>query len=114
MTRRKLLLLASQAPALAALHSGPSLDRRKLVSRHNPILQAADPRTPLSVGNGEFAFTADVTGLQSLRSLYEPHVPLCTQSQWGWHSFPIPNTYLPPVFPWRWTTHYAAPSEYAP
>ena len=51
----------------------------------------ADPRAPLSVGNGEFAFTADVTGLQSLWRRYEGTVPLCTQSQWGWHSFPAPG-----------------------
>jgi hypothetical protein len=29
--------------------------------------------------------------LQSLPAAYEKHVPLCTQSQWGWHSFPIPD-----------------------
>ena len=38
-----------------------------------------------------FAFTADVTGLQSLPDIYEKNVPLCTQSQWGWHSFPMPG-----------------------
>jgi len=113
MTRRKLLLLASQAPALAALRSGPSLDRRKLVVRHNPILHAADPRAPLSVGNGEFAFTADVTGLQSLRSLYEPHVPLCTQSQWGWHSFPIPDHLHPSDFRLEMYDTYGRPVGYA-
>jgi hypothetical protein len=45
----------------------------------------------LSVGNGQLAFTADVTGLQSLPELYQRTVPLCTQSQWGWHSFPAPG-----------------------
>lgn len=39
--------------------------------------------SPLSVGNGEFAFTADFTGLQTFPELYK--VPLGTQSQWGWH-----------------------------
>ncbi|MBZ5579720.1 MAG: glycoside hydrolase family 65 [Acidobacteriia bacterium] len=66
------------------------LDRRAIVSRHNPTLHDLDPRAPLSVGNGEFAFTSDVTGLQSLADIYERNVPLCTQSQWGWHSFPMP------------------------
>jgi hypothetical protein len=33
----------------------------------------------------------DVTGLQSLPEVYERAVPLCTQSQWGWHSFPAPG-----------------------
>ena len=67
-----------------------AINRYELVSRHNPVLEALAPRSPLSVGNGEFAFTADVTGLQSL---YEAHLekgsmPLCTMSQWGWHTEP--------------------------
>ena len=81
MTRRDLLY------ALAAAPSG-SLDRRALVSRHNPTVTSIDPRAPLSVGNGEFCFTADVTGLQTIPKPYEPAIPLCTQSQWGWHAFP--------------------------
>jgi hypothetical protein len=40
------------------------------------------------VGNGEFAFTADPTGLQTFPQLYADKLPLSTQSQWGWHSFP--------------------------
>jgi hypothetical protein len=46
--------------------------------------------SPLSVGNGEFVFTADVTGLQTFPDRYEQGIPLCTQSQWGWHSVPAP------------------------
>ncbi len=44
--------------------------------------------SPLTVGNGEFAFTADVTGLQTLLAEYENAMPLCTMSQWGWHTQP--------------------------
>ncbi|MCD8366160.1 MAG: glycoside hydrolase family 65 [Clostridiales bacterium] len=65
------------------------IDRRKLLERNSPRLAAWDPKSPLSVGNGEFAFTADITGLQTF---YEAQrcqsVPLCTMSQWGWHSTP--------------------------
>lgn len=60
------------------------IDRRKLVTNHNPILNNVHPLSPLSVGNGEFAFTADITGLQTFPEAYD--VPLGTQSQWGWHS----------------------------
>ena len=67
------------------------IDRRALVQRHNPIVTAIDRLAPLSVGNGEFAFTADFTGLQTYPELYEQGIPLCTQSQWGWHSFPSPG-----------------------
>lgn len=66
------------------------IDRAKLVRRHNPVQRTLDPMAPLSVGNGEFAFTADLTGLQTFPEAYEAGIPLCTQSQWGWHSFAAP------------------------
>jgi len=66
-----------------------------LVSRHNPILKQLDPLSPLTVGNGEFAFTADVTGLQTLAREYEKAMPLCTMSQWGWHTQPGPPGFVP-------------------
>jgi hypothetical protein len=66
------------------------VDRRAVVRRHNVRLAVADPMTPVTVGNGEFAFSADVTGLQTFPAFHEPGIPLCTQSQWGWHSFPLP------------------------
>lgn len=67
------------------------IDRRSLVSRHDPVLRAFDTLSPLSVGNGEFAFTCDVTGLQTFAAEYENAMPLCTMSQWGWHTSPIPE-----------------------
>jgi hypothetical protein len=88
-TRRGFLHLAG-APLIAAAAEGP-IDRRSLVRRHNPTLTALDPRSPLSVGNGEFAFTADITGLQSLPEPYAAGIPLCTLAQWGWHSTPLPD-----------------------
>jgi hypothetical protein len=93
---------------------GPSkqgpIDRRALVTRHNPTLRAADPLSPLSLGNGEFAFTADITGLQTFPEFFERQeagqppragstpggsTPLVTQAQWGWHTFPNPQGYQP-------------------
>ena len=66
------------------------IDRPALVRRHNPVLRKLDPVSPLSLGNGEFAFTADITGLQTFPGAYEKSMPPCTMSQWGWHSFPLP------------------------
>ena len=83
-SRRQFLVSA----AATALPAADRIDRRALVQRHNPVVTALDPLAPLSVGNGEFAFTADVTGLQTFPELYEAGMPLCTQSQWGWHSHP--------------------------
>jgi hypothetical protein len=77
----------------AALLAQPARNRRDLVRRHNPTLAAFNPRSPLSIGNGEFAFTADITGLQTFPARYENGCPLCTQSQWAWHSFPNPMNF---------------------
>ncbi len=86
---RHLLSLAILATG-ATLADG-QIDRETLVRRHNVILRTADPWAPLSVGNGEFAFTADVTGLQSFPDHYRRSIPLAIQTQWGWHSFPNPE-----------------------
>jgi len=66
------------------------IDRQALVARHNPRMRKLDPLSPLSLGNGEFAFTADITGLQSFPAAYVQSMPLCTMSQWGWHTSPPP------------------------
>ena len=71
--------------------TGEPIDRRALVKRHHIELCRPDPLTPLSVGNGEFAFTADITGLQTFPEFHEKGMPLGTQSQWGWHSCPNPE-----------------------
>ncbi|MBD0378253.1 MAG: hypothetical protein ICV51_21825, partial [Flavisolibacter sp.] len=63
------------------------IDRKALVLRHTVINTKWDSLSSLSVGNGTFAFTVDVTGLQTFPKLYEKGVPLGTQSEWGWHSF---------------------------
>jgi protein-glucosylgalactosylhydroxylysine glucosidase len=87
-SRRSFLHLV---PAGLAAQGSGRIDRSAVVARHNPVLRDFDPRSPLSVGNGEFAFTADVTGLQTFPKSYDSQMPLCTQSQWGWHSFPNPS-----------------------
>jgi len=65
------------------------INRKRLVTKHNPKLTSFDPHSPLSVGNGEFVFTADVTGLQSFNKLYDNAMPLCTMANWGWHTKPF-------------------------
>lgn len=74
-----------------AKRTGGLIDRQDLVRRHSPIIRRLDPLSPLSVGNGEFAFTADVTGLQTFPEEYDRAMPLCTMSQWGWHTAPQPE-----------------------
>ena len=64
------------------------IDRKAVVQRHNVIVTKIDSLSSLTVGNGNFAFTVDATGLQSFPGAYAGGVPLGTQSVWGWHSFP--------------------------
>lgn len=61
-----------------------SIDRQKVVERHNVTSKKFDKRSPAQVGNGEFAFSVDITGLQTF-------VPFNTMSHWGWHSDPLPK-----------------------
>lgn len=68
-------------------YSQVKIDRQALVKRHNVVITRADALSSLSVGNGRFAFTVDVTGLQTFPLEYEKGVPLGTESEWGWHSF---------------------------
>jgi hypothetical protein len=67
------------------------IDRHALVTRHDVVLTNFDAANPLSVGNGEFAFTVDATGLQTFPEAFEHTTPLGTLSDWGWHTFPNPN-----------------------
>lgn len=68
-----------------------TIDRQALVARNNPHVETIDTLASLTVGNGEFAYTVDVTGLQTFPEKYRNGVPLGTQSQWGWHSFANPD-----------------------
>jgi hypothetical protein len=79
------LVLVVQASAIAGI------DRKEVVRRHNIVVREVDPEAALSVGNGDFAFTVDASGLQTFESLYyEEGIPLETMSTlpWAWHSFP--------------------------
>jgi hypothetical protein len=86
------LVLAVLAVSLAPAHGPrpgiPPIDRHALVTRHHPFLTRLDPDSPFSVGNGGFAFTVDVTGLQTFPDVYDQTIPLGTLSQWGWHTSP--------------------------
>jgi hypothetical protein len=85
----KTILLFLLIPAIS---DAQAIDRFKLVNRHNVFVYKMDPLSPLSVGNGDFAYTADVTGMQSFENYYHANgIPLETLSTWAWHSFPNPK-----------------------
>jgi hypothetical protein len=85
--------LASLAAGALAAADAP-IDRLALVARHHPLVERVDPDASLTVGNGRFAFTADVTGLQTLADHSHRHgVPTETLARWAWHSEPNPRGY---------------------
>lgn len=89
---QRFLFLAAIPAAVAAV--APPIDREALVRRHHPKLTAPEPRSPLSVGNGRFCFTADITGLQTLNELYRKEgLAPETQARWAWHANPNPAGY---------------------
>jgi hypothetical protein len=69
------------------------IDRYALVTRHNIENSVIDSLNSLSVGNGEFAFTADITGLQTFPDFYSKGISLGTMSNWGWHTGENPGNF---------------------
>ncbi|WP_167618179.1 hypothetical protein [Maribellus sediminis] len=65
------------------------IDRHALVTRHN--IEWNDLTGQIPLGNGEFCFNADGTGLQTFGGN--------TMSHWGWHSFPLPEGVTPEQIP---------------
>lgn len=90
-----------------------AIHRFELVNRHNPVINKVDVYSPFSVGNGEFAFTADITGLQSFPEAYMEGIPLCTQSQWGWHTTPAPEGVDPRNYEYTMYDTYGRSVPYA-
>ena len=76
----RVILVSSFLLSMSPSYAG-SIDRHALVTRHNIIIEKPDEQCALQVGNGEFAFNVDVTGLQTFYGN--------TLSQWGWHSSPL-------------------------
>ncbi len=74
------LLIVTLTVACSVCISAEPIDRQALVTRHNVVLIEAHPREALQVGNGHFACTVDVTGLESFYGN--------AMSDWGWHMTP--------------------------
>jgi hypothetical protein len=92
------ILAGNTTPARAA---PGRIDRHALVTRHDVVLTSFDADNPLTVGNGGFAFTVDVTGLQTFAPAFDHTTPLGTLSDWGWHSFPNPKGWTIDTFQFK-------------
>ncbi len=99
--------------ALFCLTAEAKIDRMAVVSRHNIELTSSPEESPQpaaeanasfraqlnaisekshsQVGNGNFAFNMDITGLQTFH-------PFNTLSNWGWHELPLPEGKKPEDF----------------
>lgn len=86
------LLLASVLLVPEACDAAKKIDRRAVVSRHNPEIRTPDLHAPTQVGNGEFAFGFDISGLQTFSENAN------TMSNWGWYRFPLPQGQTPEQF----------------
>lgn len=80
----RLLCIAALLPVLA---DAMPIDRHALVTPHNPTITVVNRSAPFMVGNGNLAFTADITGLHETR-VSEPRssVVRCgarTSAGWG-------------------------------
>ncbi|KAI0124900.1 Six-hairpin glycosidase-like protein [Xylariales sp. AK1849] len=71
--------------AYAGGKCGSTIDRQNVVRQFNPQRNASSDTTPLQVGDGNFAFGVDITGLQTFK-------PYGILSTWGWHNFSLPTT----------------------
>ena len=88
---------------IPSAHDVPPIDRVALVARHRIVHHEVNVGSPLSVGNGRFCFTADVTGLQTFEDDHGDRtrlaMPLSTMADWGWHSHPNPDGFTWESFP---------------
>jgi hypothetical protein len=93
LSQKHCLLIGLLFTCIFNVHAQTKINRQALVQRHNITIRTIDTLGSLSIGNGAFAFTLDITGLQTFPSYYKKGVPLGTQSEWGWHSFPNIQNY---------------------
>ena len=98
-----------------------AMDRMAIVRRHCPSLFSINTSEVAVLGNGAFALSVDVTGLQTLNDTWSgstgttdycrcsPHAdvqfPLMTSSDWAWHSS------MPPGARGTKADPFAAPQE---
>lgn len=59
------------------------IDRLSIEKRHPIVLKKGSSAPVIPIGNGEFCFSGDRSGLQCIAGN--------TMAHWGWHSFPIPD-----------------------
>lgn len=77
------LIRATTILTLVLIALASAIPRHAVVSRYNPVRNASSSTTPMQVGNGFFAFGADISGLQTFQ-------PWAIMSDWGWKNDILP------------------------
>lgn len=85
-------LCAALLPLSHPAYAARKIDRKAVVTRHNPEIREGNLRGPMQVGNGEFAFGFDISGMQTFSDNAN------TMSNWGWYRFPLPQGQRPEDF----------------
>lgn len=77
-------IVAISCKAYSQQLSTGTINRKTVVQRHN--FHITDPKEPgpTQVGNGNFAYGLDITGMQTFNDQFT------TMSHWSWHSTPPP------------------------
>ena len=88
MKRSGIVILSSFFLCTCVTERNELIDRYALVHRHHVHITRIDSLNALTLGNGDFAFTADITGLQTFPEYHLRGIPLGTFSNWCWHSYP--------------------------
>lgn len=86
----KLLFLISLSVFCCSFND-KKINRKQVVQRHNVTLKNNNPSKPMQVGNGEFAYAVDITGMQT----FDAHN---TMAHWGFHNMPLPTGMHPNDF----------------
>jgi hypothetical protein len=82
-------MLWTQAVVSFSLFVGSAvakIERETVLQQYLPERKDLNHDMPISLGNGNFAFNVDITGLQTIR-------PFNTLSGWAWHEFPRPQEF---------------------
>lgn len=69
-----------------------TINRQALVSRHNIVIKNPQTPGPTQVGNGDFAYGFDITGMQTFNDQFT------TMSHWSWHNTKPPEGTKPSDF----------------
>ncbi|MGC1391505.1 MAG: hypothetical protein WA816_10750 [Bacteroidales bacterium] len=83
--KRSIYLFLTLLIIAESCRNNSKIDRYQLVTSNNVENSFIDSLNSLAIGNGEFYFSVDITGLQTFPEFYSGGAPLETMSDWIWN-----------------------------